>query len=229
MRTESGSSSTELPSPTEFQTVSLGANSDRQRELPTVTDADPPSGAGGGTAPAGGPPAPAGEAVSTTCLAHLTEPQSWQFLACGMDTLDCSLVIEWGDDWDQVSAKLEAAKQRAAGTKGVLSDDLRYIIRPSGKPPSYAWHLAWPEFHLYLGKSQCPTGHNTNGLVKLSSKLLWAYGAQVGMALVAQEIEKLGGKFLNAKPSRIDLAADFCIPRGMTLDLLLEQRVPCHL
>lgn len=41
-------------------------------------------------------------------------------------------------------------------------------------------------------------------------------------------IEALGGRVLGIKPSRCDLAADFRIPSGLSLEFLLAHRVPQH-
>lgn len=197
-------------------------------ELLHAWDAADSVGAVGGPG-TGGPAAPTGEAVSTTCLAPFTIIPSWQFLACGVDSLDLSIGIEWGPDWGIVSGGLERDKQRAAGTLGVLSADCRYIIRPSGKPPSFAWHLEWPEFHLFLGKSETPKGSTPNGLVAINSKALWSLGVRGVVELVRNEITRFGGSVLGFKPSRCDLSADFLIPNDLTLDLLLTHRVPSHL
>lgn len=194
-----------------------------------LDDTAPVADADGGPLLRGDPAASAGEAVSTTCLAHFTPPHKWQFLACGVDSLDFSLGIQWGDDWEATTATLAQLKESAAGTHGVLSPDSTHIIRPSGKPPSYAWHLEWPEFHLYLGKSPTPQGKNPNGLVAFNSKGLWSQGVRGVVSRLVEELDKLGGTVLGLKPSRVDLAADFLIPEGLTLAALLTMRVPSHL
>jgi hypothetical protein len=183
----------------------------------------------GGTARAGGPSPASGEAVSITCLAHVTLPPEGQFLACGIDTLQLSLQIDWTDsDWEARKAVLEAEKLRAVGTNGSISSDFSYLMFPSGKPPSYRWHLQFPEFHLYLGASESVQGHQTNGLVQLLSKALWSQGLTGVLEQLHVALERWGGRITAMKPSRCDLAADFLLERPLILDEILEERVPSN-
>ncbi|MBA4030439.1 MAG: hypothetical protein C0478_06050 [Planctomyces sp.] len=138
------------------------------------------------------------------------------------------MYIEWGSRWDDLSEILDDAKEEAKGTPGAPVADGTFLVLPGGKQPCYRWHLQWPEFHLYLGRSAEPHGNTPNGYVSLNAKTLWSLGVPGAVALVTNWIERLEGKVLSAKPSRCDLAADFRLPAGLSLPFLLAHRVPQH-
>lgn len=106
---------------------------------------------------------------------------------------------------------------------------MKYVIHPSGKPPSFAWHLEWPDFHLFLGKSPTPKGKNPNGLVAFNSRALWSLGVPGVVQLVAAVITDLGRVVHGWKPSRVDLASDFLLPVDLRFESLRAMRVPSHM
>lgn len=164
-------------------------------------------------------------ALSITCHAQITNLEGNKVLACGVDSLYLSLYVNWDDDWEQLTTEFDEGKAKAAGTEGVRLGK-EFLILPSGKPPSYRWHLQWAHFHLYLGRSQQPQKDSPNAYASISSETLWRNGVEGAVALVVHEVESLGGELLAIKPSRCDLAADFLIPGGVPHDLLLSLRVP---
>jgi len=151
----------------------------------------------------------------------------WQFLACGIDTLDLGVSVDWGPLWHRLHAELASEKEQASGKKGgVLSADGQSLTLASGKPPNYRYHRQFPEFHFYIGISREPHGKTPNVYVSINSQTLWESPLAVTVALIRERIEALGGRLLEIKPSRFDLAADFRIPAGLSLDFLLAHRVP---
>lgn len=171
-------------------------------------------------------PASGAEALSITCLAPFSKPQEWTPLTCGLDSLDVGISVEWGPWWPDVVRQLDTLKEQAAGTKGILTADGRCLVLPSGKPPTYRWHLQYPDFHLFVGRSQLPQRQTPNVLAKISSKMLWHSSPLGAVAQITSELEQLGGRVRAVKPSRCDLCADLVIPGGFTLDFLLSHRVP---
>uniref|UniRef100_A0A7C2PI70 Plasmid replication initiation factor n=1 Tax=Schlesneria paludicola TaxID=360056 RepID=A0A7C2PI70_9PLAN len=169
-----------------------------------------------------------GMALSVTRHAHFTEVSGWEFLAAGIDSLDLGVFVEWGPLWSKTSEALQDGKERAAGTKGLLSSDGRYLIHPSGKPPNYRWHLEWPEFHVFLGISQQPQGKTPNVYVSVNSRALWELSVNGVVDRLRVEIARMGGRIVAIKPSRCDLAADYRIPSELSLEFLRAHRVPAH-
>ena len=203
---------------------------------PTTADHGPADAAPAAESRAGDPatgaaapdPTPGSRALSVTRHAPFTNLESWNLLLCGIDTLDIGLEVVWTADWPTTSAELELLKQKAAGTPGLLSSDQRYLILPSGKPPNYRWHLQWPEFHLFVAKGAEPQGPSPNVYASISSETLWHKGLHAAVELVCAEVIQLGGQVRNIKPSRCDLAVDFQIPGGLSLEFLRTLRTPHH-
>ncbi len=170
-----------------------------------------------------------GEAVSVTRLAQITKGSSKPVpLACGVDTLDLGLYITWGRRWDDLMSLLDLAKEQAAGTDGIPLVDGTFLMLPGGKPPAYRWHLQWPEFHLYLGRSPEPQQKTPNGYASINAKTLWSMGVPGAVEFVSRRIKMLEGELQSIKPSRCDLAADFRLSGPLELPFLLDHRVPQH-
>jgi hypothetical protein len=166
---------------------------------------------------------------SLTAPVQFTEGRFAEFRGCGVDSLDLALDLRWGPTWDSVQVRLEKGKSAACGTGGVLfGDDGACLIRPSGKPPLYPWHLQWAEFHLFLSPVAVATGETPNAFVSLNSETLWRNGILPSVELVRNRLKKLGGVLVRSKPSRCDLCADYYIPGGLTLDFLRSRRIPQH-
>lgn len=204
-----------------------GKSEETGRSAGLLPDALPAQGEGG-TATAVGPSPGAEAALVVTRLAPFTSQVDWNPLACGVDSLDVGLSITWDERWEELSKFLDDTKARAAGTEGILSQDGRYLILPSGKPPNYRWHLQWPDFHLFIGRSKRPQRDTPNVYASINSEALWRLSADVAVPAVVREISQLGGFPERVKISRCDLSADFLVPGGVPLQLLLDCRVPRH-
>lgn len=193
--------------------------------------AEPSRPAGEATRPDAGPgprDAAGGRGSSVTPPAPFSEAGTGECLAWGVDSLDVGLSVTWGRFWPQLAVLFDQAKNDAAGTAGKPSKDGRCLMLPSGKNP-FRWHLQYPGFHLFLGKADRPHGETPNALASINSETLWRYGVEQAVALVAAEVEWYGGTLEGVKPSRCDLAADFHVPGGLSLDYLLARRCPKHL
>lgn len=201
-----------------------GEAEQREQDVPPVAGVD------GLAASAAAPSTDATDegALSVTRHVPFTSPVEWKVLACGIDSLDIGLQVRWGKLWDEFSARLEEGKNLAVGTNGLPSRDGRFLILPSGKPPNYRWHLQFPGFHLYIGRSPEPHEKTPNVYASINSQTLWQSSIGEAVALVQREIESFGGVVVQLKPSRCDLAADFLIPNGLSYDFLNYLRVPCH-
>lgn len=184
----------------------------------------------GGPATAGCPSPAADEALSVTRLAPFTNQVDWKPLACGIDSLDVGLDVSWGSHWGRLFSLLDDAKEKASGTDGVLSADGRFLILPSGKPPNYRWHLQWPDFHLFIGRSQHPQRSTPNVYASINAKALWTSTVLCAVESVVEELRHLDDQceISRIKPSRCDLAADFLLPASLPLETLLAYRVPRH-
>jgi len=169
-----------------------------------------------------------GYAESVTRIAHFSPDISCQFLSCGIDTLDLGISVNWNWEWEQLTLALDREKDRASGTLGVLFQNGSCLVLPSGKAPNYRWHLQYPGFHLFLGKSRTPLCLTPNVYASINSRALWEMSVPKAVELVRHEIQSLGGTISGIKPSRCDLATDFLIPADLSLEMLHFCRVPSH-
>jgi hypothetical protein len=121
-------------------------------------------------------------ALSVTRHAQISqegiEGGKYRALACGVDTLDLGLYVEWGDNWPALHEELTLTKAKAEQEKNVLwrtfgaADS---VFHPTGKPPQYRYHFEVPLGHFYLGKSG-EVGNTPNAYVSISARSLWANG-----------------------------------------------------
>lgn len=156
----------------------------------------------------------------------IAQPTQWEFLAAGVDSLDVGLFVDWGRSACELFEWLKREKARASGTKGVLLEgSTDCLILPSGSR-TYAFHLQYLKFNLFIGERVWPIDETPNVYVSLGSELLWKSWIHQATQQAVAEVEALGGRYLSARPNRVDLCADFCIPGGLSLDLLRQTRVP---
>lgn len=166
--------------------------------------------------------------LSVTPGLTISEPTQWEFLGAGIDSLDLGFYVDWGNEAAALFERLQREKERASGTKGILFEgESECLMLPSGSR-NYAFHLQYPEFHLFIGEQDRPIEETPNVYVSLNSSLLWRQWIHNASRLAINAVESLGGRFLGARPSRVDLCADFHIPGGLTLELLRQSRVPAN-
>ena len=185
---------------------------------------------GGGTPPAGaGPPPAASMGKLVTPHAGFTEAR---FLSCGIDTLDLSGYVDWGDGWLPLKRKLDNGKCVAehADKPVVLQDSScgPCLVLPRGKPPMFRYHLQTLLHHVFIGiGGDAEPGKTPNVYVSILSRRLWGRGVSNSVGLVKGLIESdLGGRVRALVVSRADLCADFLVPGGLSLDMLRTFGVP---
>ena len=160
---------------------------------------------------------------------HVQNPlDEFRFLLCGIDTLDVGLFVNWDNYWPDRLEYYQNKKEESFGNKGLLdqtSKGRHYIHHPSGKPPRYRFHIQFPEYHLFIGISKEPKLGTPNLYASFASESLWLLGIDKLTEQLKTDISCFGGVLQIISPSRIDLAADFLIPNGLTYDFLMQHRV----
>lgn len=168
-------------------------------------------------------PAKAGSLVTPSLL--ITGPSAWEFLAANVDTLDLSLYVDWGESWTRLRWELERQKIVAQNTSGILFRDENTLLYPSGGKRFCQWHLQRPDMHLFLTQRPDSNSPTPNVCASLSARLLWERGPALAQQAVANWVKELGGSIAKTKVSRLDLAADFSVPGGLTSEFLKQHCV----
>ena len=169
--------------------------------------------------------------VYVTPHARITKQEKeYGFLSCGIDTLDLSGYVNWGNDWPDLMDDLSSGKDKALKCNGTaLFRDTccgPLLITSTGKPPMFRFHLEAKYFHLYLGISSKPAGSTPNLYVSFKSRAIWDIGVRGLADLFRKMIYEMGGESCGLKPSRADLCADFLVPGGLSLSMLRKYSVP---
>jgi hypothetical protein len=166
-------------------------------------------------------------AESVTRHAQIPPASKFQFLLCGIDTLDLGLYVIWDMNWEKIKTLLEAKKEAAKGTTGLLcsSEDCRdFLFLPGGKPPNYRYHLQFPEYHIYIAISE-HYGSSPNVYVSINSEVLWHEGISTILELLDIDLGMFGGIIRHVQPSRCDLCVDFKLDSPLTYSFLEILRV----
>jgi len=92
---------------------------------------------------------------------HASTPlvPEFQFLTCGIDTLDLGLYVTWGSDWKRRLISLDKIKKQARRKGGVLVNlptGRKCIFRPNAKGENYRFHLQFEAYNLFIGKAAKP-------------------------------------------------------------------------
>lgn len=167
-------------------------------------------------------------AVSVTRHASTPHVTDFQFLLCGIDTLDLGLYVTWGTDWKRRLTILDKKKQEARKKDGLLakmSSGRSFIFRPNGKGENYRFHLQFEAYNLFIGKSAKP-GSSPNAYLSIDAKTLWFNGIETALSWIAEDLQEIGkGKIQFVQVSRVDLCVDFWIPGGVSYAFLLSHKV----
>jgi len=166
-------------------------------------------------------------AVSVTRHALNPPIENFQFLLCGIDTLDLGLFVTWNDQWHQTREMLEAKKQQAQeGKPAPESTDLdrQYLFLPNGKQPNYRYGIRFQEYLIFIAKSDSYR-NSPNVYVSLSSSLLWHEPFATILELLALDLEHFGGTIDRIQPSRCDLSVDFRLTPPPDLPFFDQHRV----
>lgn len=168
--------------------------------------------------------------ASVTPHAVISPPDTWKYLACGVDTLDLALTVDWSESWETLSDALRHGREVArVKDKPVPFSDTELgpcQIYPFGKRPNYAYRLEVGALLLFVGDAI--SGEKwPNVYASIRAKTLWLRGVKESVRQVEALIRGLGGAVSlgGIKPSRCDLCADFHIPGGLSVDLLRQYGV----
>lgn len=178
------------------------------------------------------PDAPATEFSSR--MLPVTHPASsplveeFQFLLCGIDSLDLGLYVAWGSDWKRRLHSLDKKKQQARKNGGLLismPSGRNCIFKPGGKGENYRFHLQFDAYNLFIGKAVRP-GTSPNVYLSISAKILWQNGIETALSWIALDLKAIGsGTIQLAQVSRLDLCADFLVPGGLSHEFILSHKV----
>lgn len=171
----------------------------------------------------------ASPSMAESVTRHAQNPPTgdFQFLACGIDTLDLGLFVSWDDNWNRTKAFLSEKKDAAQGTTGLLDKtdiSREFLHLPSGKAPNYRFQLLFPEYRVYLAISDHP-GKSPNVYVSILAEALWHVGISTLLELLEYDLGSFGGTIERVQPSRCDLCADFKLSSPLTFSALEILRV----
>lgn len=191
-----------------------------------------PGGDGGGGprenrgVPTPAPPGSMGDAVIPHAPITESGPTEWKFLLCGIDTLDLGLYVNWQNAWPEIQPQIQHQWQRSReGQTAIWFHNVagKAIVTGSGMR-NYRFHLQYPDFHMWIADKLEAKGY-PNVYVSPTAKTLWTIGIDEFMAGLHRWFYELGATVDQLVVSRVDLAADFDIESGMTLDFLRTHRV----
>lgn len=118
---------------------------------------------------------PVNSSMAESVTRHAQNPPTgnFQFLACGIDTLDLGLFVSWDANWNRTKSNLAEKKEASQGTTGLLDKtdiSREFLHHPSGKAPNYRYQLQFPEYRVYLAISDKP-GSSPNVYVTILAEL----------------------------------------------------------
>jgi len=183
---------------------------------------------------AGSAGSPAGTAEPFSSMAssvtrHTQNPpaDNFQFLLCGIDSLDLGLFVKWETNWEEICADLDRKKLTAQNSKTALdTTDIgrEFMHLASGKPPNYRFHLQFLEYHLYIAISK-EYGSSPNVYVSFNAAALWHVKLPGLLELLEFDLANFGGTMERIQPSRVDLCADFRLDGPLSYPFLEQHRI----
>ncbi|GFE58740.1 replication initiation factor domain-containing protein [Geobacter sp. AOG1] len=170
----------------------------------------------------------ASESMAESVTRHAQNPvaENSKYLLSGIDSLDLGFYVAWMGNWEKTSQQLDQKKEEAQGTDGILDQATSgrdFLHLPSGKR-NYRYHLQFPEYHIFIAKSEEFTDM-PNVYVSINSEMLWKSGLSTALELLEDDLSHYGGIIKAIQPSRCDLSVDFKIPGGLSLEFLQNHRV----
>ncbi len=171
---------------------------------------------------------------SSSRMLPVTHPAStplveeFQFLLCGIDSLDLGLYVVWGSDWKRRLHSLDKKKLQARKNGGLLiamPSGRNCIFKPGGKGENYRFHLQFDAYNLFIGKAARP-GTSPNVYLSISAKILWQNGIETALTWISEDLKAIGGGTIQlVQVSRLDLCADFLVPGGLSHEFILSHKV----
>lgn len=150
-------------------------------------------------------------------------------LLCGIDTLDLGLFVKWGGDWNErldfLNSRKLAAQQENGGLLLRMPSGRKFTFHAGGKGNNYRFHLEFPEYHIFLGKS-ASFNRSPNVFVSVNARTLWQEEIWNILEDIETDLKVIGcGVIHSIRPSRCDLSVDFLIPGGLTLEFIINHKV----
>jgi hypothetical protein len=161
---------------------------------------------------------------------HVSNPhvEEFQFLLCGIDSLDLGLYVIWGSDWKRRLQSLDKKKQQARKQGGLLihlPSGRICNFRPGGKGENYRFHLQFEAYNLFIGIAARP-GSSPNVYLSIDAKTLWLNGIETALSWITEDLKTIGGGSIQfVQVSRLDLCADFWVHCGLSYEFLLSHKV----
>ena len=145
------------------------------------------------------------------------------------DSIDLGLYCSWMSDvWDNLVVDFNRYRELAANTQGILFPLIAgSLMLPYGKAPQYRWQIRCPEMFIYLQTSNV-SRQAPNVYVSMLSEALHQHGIEALVAMARERVETLLGTVDRIQVSRVDLAADFLLPEGLSHSFLYSHLVPSH-
>jgi hypothetical protein len=196
--------------------------------VPSDSPAAPPGCAGSAGIPDGTAEHSPSRGIPVTPPASTPLVEEFQFLLCGIDSLDLGLYVAWGSDWKRRLHSLDKKKQQARKNGGLLismQSGRNCIFKPGGKGENYRFHLQFDAYNLFIGKAARP-GTFPNVYLSISAKILWQNGIETALSWITEDLKAIGGGTIQlVQVSRLDLCADFLVPGGLSHEFILSHKV----
>jgi len=127
-----------------------------------------------------------------------------------LDTLHYGLFVSWPSDTSFFD-KLTEAQQRSQETEKRIpvqfnTPDL-FLVHPGGKRGGYKWHISAGDHHIFFSKHKA-LGETPNTFVEIGSLSCWSPGYLPSVHTVQSFINNIGGKVIQSKVNRLDMAVD---------------------
>jgi len=192
----------------------------------TAGGTETPPGCDGGVD--GTPWLPSSRVLPVTHPASTPPIEEFQFLLCGIDSLDLGLYVVWGSDWKRRLQTLDNKKQQARKSGGLLislPSGRQCIFKPGGKGENYRFHLQFDAYNLFIGKAARP-GSSPNVYLSINAKTLWLDSIATALEWITQDLKAIGGGTIQrVQVSRVDLCADFFIAGGLSHEFILAHKI----
>lgn len=170
------------------------------------------------------------ESMALSVTRHAPDPyaEHFQFLLCGIDSLDVGLYVTWGADWKSRLRVLNKRKQQARennGLVGSLPSGRSFIFKPNGKGENYRFHLQFEAYNLFIGKA-ASAGSSPNVYLSIDAKTLWFRGIDTALSWIKEDLKAIGNGRINiVQVSRVDLCTDFFIFGGISYEFICSHKV----
>jgi hypothetical protein len=170
------------------------------------------------------------DSMALSVTRHASHPlvDNFQFLLCGIDSLDLGLYVVWGSDWKRRLHSFDKKKQQARKNGGLLislPSGRTCIFKPGGKGENYRFHLQFEAYNLFIGKAARP-GSSPNVYLSISARTLWQNGFETALSWINEDLKTIGrGSVKFVQVSRVDLCSDFWISGGLSYEFLIFHKV----